>query len=101
VLAAVVEAEQIEPTDEQVRAMLAPSAERAGQPLDEVIKQLESGGRMDRVREDVATGQALELLVREAKPISVEQAQARKKLWTPGHEAGEGSGSGQIWTPGQ
>jgi trigger factor len=100
VLAAVVEAEQIEPTDEQVREMLAPSAERAGQPLDEVIKQLESGGRMDRVREDVATGQALELLVREAKPISVEQAQAREKLWTPGQEGGEGSG-GQIWTPGQ
>jgi hypothetical protein len=37
--------------------------------------------------------------VREAKPISVEQAQAREKLWTPGKEQGE-RGPGQLWTPG-
>jgi hypothetical protein len=37
--------------------------------------------------------------VREAKPISVEQAKARKKLWTPGTEAPEQS-SGELWTPG-
>ena len=37
VLAAVVEAEQIEPTDEEIREMLAPSAERAGEKLDEVL----------------------------------------------------------------
>jgi trigger factor len=101
VLAAVVEVEGIEPTEEQIREMLAPSAERAGQKLDEVLEQLEAAGRMDRVREDVATGQALEMLVREANPITVEQAKAREKLWTPGHEGAEGSGSGQLWTPGQ
>jgi hypothetical protein len=58
--------------------------------------------------------------VSEAKPISVAQVQARDKLWTPGKDkdpsgaAGRGdagrtgsdpagpagSGSGQIWTPG-
>jgi hypothetical protein len=37
--------------------------------------------------------------VREAKPISVEQAKARDKLWTPGKSGGE-QGSGQLWTPG-
>jgi hypothetical protein len=39
------------------------------------------------------------LLVAEAKPISVDQAKARQKLWTPGKEGAE-SGSGQLWTPG-
>ena len=39
---------------------------------------------------------ALQLLVGEAKPITVEQAKAREKLWTPGDE---GKGSGQLWTP--
>ena len=35
------------------------------------------------------------------KPISVEQAKARQKLWTPGQEGKQqGSGSGQLWTPG-
>ena len=45
----------------------------------------------------MANRQALELLVAEAKPITVEQAKAREELWTPEKERGE---SGQIWTPG-
>jgi hypothetical protein len=51
------------------------------------------------MREDLATRRALELIVSEAKPISVEQAQARKKLWTPGRARDE-KGSGELWTPG-
>ena len=61
-----------------------------------------------QLREDVATRQALELLVSEAKPISVEQAQAREALWTPGKEGAGGTQSegksaastAQLWTPG-
>jgi hypothetical protein len=37
------------------------------------------------------------LLIAEATPISVEQAKARDKLWTPEKET---EGSGQLWTPG-
>ena len=51
-----------------------------------MIERLRSSGRLDGVREDVAARQALELLVREAEPITVEQAKARQKLWTPGRE---------------
>ena len=47
----------------------------------------------------MASGQAVELLVDAAKPISVEQAKAREKLWTPEREGAE-QGSGQLWTPG-
>ena len=66
-------------------------AERPDTKVEKLLEQLRSDGRLDRVREDVATRQALELLVREAKPITVEQAKARQKLWTPGKEdAGRG-----------
>jgi trigger factor len=99
VLAAVVEAESIEPTDEQVREALEPSAERQGTTVDKLLERLRQTGRLDRARQEVATRQAVELLVAEAKPISVEQAKARRKLWTPGTEGPE-SGSGQLWTPG-
>ncbi|HTP23237.1 MAG TPA: trigger factor [Solirubrobacteraceae bacterium] len=103
VLAAIVEAEDIEPTDEQVREALEPTAERQGTTAEKLFEQLESGGRLDRVRREVATRQAIDLLVAEAKPISVEQAKARQKLWTPGKEEpahpGQGS-SPQLWTPG-
>jgi trigger factor len=99
VLAAIVQAEQIEPTDEQVFEALAPSAEREGITTEELLERVRSGGRLDRVREDVASSQAVDLLVKEARPISVEQANAREKLWTPERESQQ-QGSGQLWTPG-
>jgi hypothetical protein len=51
------------------------------------------------VREDVANRQAVDLLVREAKPITVEQAKARQKLWTPGKDE-QSEEAGRLWTPG-
>jgi trigger factor len=102
VLAAIVEAEQIEPTDEELLQALTPIAERESEKPEKVLEDLRKAGRIDRIREDLAISQAIEMLVREAKPISVETAKARDKLWTPGKEEAEGAegGAGQIWTPG-
>jgi trigger factor len=99
VLAAVVEAEQLEPSEERLLQELAPIAEQNGSTAEKLIGQLREGSRLDDFREDVAEQMARELLVREAKPISVEQAKAREKLWTPGKEGDEGGG-GRLWTPG-
>jgi trigger factor len=99
VLAAVVEAEGIAPTDEDVMEALQPTSEREGRSAEELLEQLRSSGGLEQVREEVAGRQALQLLVREAKPISVEQAKARDKLWTPDKEAPE-QASGELWTPG-
>lgn len=99
VLAAIVAAEQIEPTDEQLTEALAPAAERDGTDPAELVERLRSNNRLDQLREDVATRQALELLVERATPISAAQAEARGAIWTPDKEQ-SGSGSGQIWTPG-
>ena len=99
VLAAIVAAEQIQPSDEDLAEALRPAAERDGSEPAELVEQLRKNGRLESLREEVANRQAIEMLVREAKPISVEQAQAREKLWTPGKDEQE-SGSGQIWTPG-
>lgn len=114
VLAAVVAAEQIEPSDEELIEALGPAAERDGADPAELVEQLRKANRLDPLREDVANRQAMELLVSQSTPIGVEQAQAREKLWTPGKEGGPGepsparpaesgesaAGSGQIWTPG-
>ncbi len=99
VLAAIVEAEQLEPSDDRLVAALQPAAERSGANAETVLARLRKDGRVDQLRDDVASRQALELLVREAKPISVEQAKARETLWTPGKERGE-QGPGRLWTPG-
>ena len=99
VLAAIVAEENIEPTDDQIREALEPTAERQGTTVDKLMDHLRETGRMDRIRGEVATRQAIERVVAEATPITDEQAKARQKLWTPGKEAAE-KGSGQLWTPG-
>jgi trigger factor len=102
VLAAIVAAEHIEPSDEELVEALRPAAERDGSDPAELVEQLRKAGRLDSLREDVAARQAVELLVREATPITVEQAQARQKLWTPGKDDAETkpASATQLWTPG-
>jgi trigger factor len=99
VLAAVVEAEGIEPSDEELEEALAPSAEREKTTPAKLLQRLRGAGREQSLNRDVAARRALDLLAEEAKPISIEQAKARDKLWTPEREQAE-SGSGQLWTPG-
>jgi trigger factor len=99
VLAAIVEAEGIECGDQEVLEALEPSAQRDGMTAQKLFEELRKTDRLEQLREDLATRRALELVVREAKPISVEQAKARQKLWTPGR-AQDDKGSGELWTPG-
>jgi trigger factor len=99
VIAAVVEAEGISPSDEEILEELKPSAEREKTTPEKLLERLQDDGRIARLRSSLANRQAVELLVKEATPISVEQAQARDKLWTPGKDDEE-SPSGKLWTPG-
>lgn len=130
VLAAIVEQEPIEPSDEELLESLKPAAERDSTTPEKLLEQLRSNGRLERVREDLAASQALDLVVSQAKTISVEPGQAQpehslpadrrgrmpsrpasEKLWTPGtsaaerapggeHEPGAERDPGRIWTPG-
>jgi trigger factor len=99
VLAAIIEAESIEPTDDEVlEAVEQAAGDGEGRVSPKkLLERLKSSGRIDSLKEDLAQRKALDLVADAAKPITVEQAQAREKLWTPGHE--ESSGSGQLWTP--
>jgi trigger factor len=100
VLAAIIEAEGIEPTDDEVlEAVEQAAGDGPGRTSPKkLLERLKSSGRVDALKEDLAQRKALDLVADAAKPITVEQAQAREKLWTPGHEETSGS-SGQLWTP--
>ncbi|HET8674127.1 MAG TPA: trigger factor [Thermoleophilaceae bacterium] len=103
VLAAIVEAEGIEVSDDEAFESLRDTAKRGAENLNEAalrrsFERAKEEGRDDVLREDIAMRKALDLLVESAKPIPVEQAKARDKLWTPEKEASEKSS--QIWTPG-
>jgi trigger factor len=99
VLAAVVDAEAIHPSDEDVLEELRPLAERDGRKPEKLLEDLRKRGTLESLRDELASRQAVALIVREAKPIPAEQARAREKLWTPEKESAEGRG-GQLWTPG-
>jgi trigger factor len=106
VIAAVVAAEGLEPDEQALHEALGPAAEREGQTPAEVAEALRRAGRLEEVRGDLAAHRAVELIAQEAKPIPVEQARAREKLWTPGKGAPTPAGQpaapakSRIWTPG-
>jgi trigger factor len=104
VLAAVVAAEGIEVSDEDLLDSLRAATQGPGRPetserkLQKALDRAKAEGRDESLREDIAMRKAVDLMVESAKPISVEQAKARDKLWTPGKE-GEAAAK-EIWTPG-
>ena len=99
VLAAIAEAESLDPSDEEMLEAVAeatPQGDRT--PPKKLLERLRANGRLDALKDDLSQRKALDLVAESAKPITIEQAQARDKLWTPG--ADEPAGGGQLWTPG-
>ncbi len=105
ILAAVVEAEGIEVSDDELLDSLRQATQgRGGQPasekqLQKSLQRAKGEGRDEPLREDIAMRKAVDLLVDSAKAITVEQAKARDKLWTPEKDE-ESASDKQLWTPG-
>ena len=85
VLAAIVDAEGIEATDDELLDALREATPGADEKaLRKALAQLEKDGRLAVLREDVAMRKAVDLVAEHAKPIEPDLAAARKKIWTPG-----------------
>jgi trigger factor len=98
VLAAIAEAEAIEVAEEEMVEALAHSAEHERTTPEKLLARLQENGRDAMVREDIAVRKAIDLIVESAKPIPLEQAEAREKIWTPEKE--EEEKPSELWTPG-
>jgi trigger factor len=111
VITAVVAAEDIEPSDQELLDALADSRNQSNQSDGEVdpqalLEQLREAGRLEEVREDLAARQAIDVIAGSAKPIAMAQAQAREQLWTPEKaaaeerkEQGQSEPPARLWTP--
>jgi trigger factor len=100
VLEAVADAEGIDVTEEDMLEALQipPGHEDHGHPEPEdALKEIRESGREELLKDDLRMRRALELIAEEAKPIPMEQAQAREEIWTPEKEREE---KGALWTPG-
>ena len=104
VLAAVVDVEGVEVSDDELLDALrtAATGEDGTQPSDadlqKTLERAREQGRDELLREDIAMRKAVDLLAEHARPIPIEQADARDKLWTPEKEAAEKKS--KLWTPG-
>jgi trigger factor len=85
----------LEVTDEEIRQELREQGE-----VDEDIDEFFERGGADRVRPDLRLRKALDRIAAEVKPVSLEQAEARERLWTPEKEKEKTKESKKLWTPG-
>jgi trigger factor len=106
VITAIVAAEGISASEQELLEVLAPTAERENVEPQQLLENLRGAGRVDEVREDLAARKAIDLIAEAATPIAVEQAQAREKLWTPEKAVAQSSAGedvaeapARLWTP--
>jgi trigger factor len=97
VLSAIVEAEGIEASEEEMVEALAHTAEHERTTPEKLLARLRESGRDAMVREDIRIRKAIDVVAESATPIPVGQAEAREKIWTPEKERQE---AGSLWTPG-
>lgn len=78
VLAAIIEAEQIEPSEQQLLDALEGAAEKEQMSREKLLDRLRSAGRVDMLAKEVAAEQAIDLVVTTAKPVAVQDAEQKK-----------------------
>lgn len=96
VLAAIADAEEIEVSEEEMVEALEHSAEHERTTPEKLLKRLQESGRDAMIRDDIRFRKAIDLVAEAAKPIPLEQAEAREQIWTPEKERKE---AGSLWTP--
>ncbi len=85
VLAAIADAEGVEVSDDDLLEALRgeDDSPKASKEARKALDKLRSSGRDSLVREDIRIRRAAEAVVEAAKPIALDQAEAREQLWTP------------------
>jgi trigger factor len=96
VLAAIAEAEAIEVGEEEMLEALEHPAEHEQTTAAKLLARLSESGRDAMIRDDIRFRKAIDLVAEAAKPIPLEQAEARERIWTPEKERKE---AGSLWTP--
>jgi trigger factor len=97
VLDAVADQLGLEVTDEEIEELIREQSEEGDDP-DESAMRLRESGAFEKLRADLRLKKALDQIAAVVKPISVNLAHAREKIWTPEKE--KAGAEMKIWTPG-
>ena len=98
VVEAVIAAEKIEVTDEDIEARVNTDAIAAERDPKAVMKSLRKSGNIEVVREEMARDLATAKMIDSAVALTPGEADAKEKLWKP-EDATVPKGAGEIWTP--
>jgi trigger factor len=109
VLAAVADAEDIDPSDDDLLEALGPG-EGKNDPA-KLLERLKETGRDQLLRDEVRLRKATDVIADSAEPIEMERAAAREQIWTPEKgdqedpertttESVAAEKPGELWTPG-
>jgi trigger factor len=98
VVTAIADAEQIEVSEEEMIEALEHPAEHERTTPQKLLERLRANGRDAMIRDDLRARKAIDVVAEAAKPIPLEQAEAREQIWTPEKEKEEAKG--KLWTPG-
>jgi len=82
VIAAVIEAEDIQATDADILDALTEASARENASPEQLRKQLEQNGRLDELRDDIAQRAAIDFLIEHAETVApkpAKKAKAKKK----------------------
>ncbi len=108
VIAAVVEAEGIAASEEELLEALrahtgaaggSDSAEHENITPEKLLARLRKAGRAEALEEDIAARKAVDFITEQATPISAQSAEAKDQLWTPAEETKKEPDQA-LWTPG-
>lgn len=83
VITAVVAAEGISPSEQELLQELEPASSERDRSAEQLLEELRKAGRLEELRENLAARAAIDLLADQAEPIAPALAEAREKLWTP------------------
>jgi trigger factor len=78
VLAAIIDAEQIQPSEQELLDALEGAAEREQMSRQKLLDRLRSAGRVDALAKEVAAEQAIDLVISTAVPVSLEKAEKQR-----------------------
>ena len=108
VITAVVAAEGISPSDEELLEALAPTAEREGVEPQTLLEDLRAAGRLEEVREDLAAREAIDADRRGGQADPARAGRGAREALDAGEGGRAGAGAeapssraqaGRLWTP--
>jgi trigger factor len=101
-LAALIEAQDVQVTEDEMIDAIADDIEGNREVAVEQLAAIKEAGGEKQFAYEVKARKVIDELVAKAKPIPVEQAEAREAMWTPekGEQEAADKPSEGLWTPG-